>query len=257
VFSDSIFNATIGGDIVVVVPKISLGEPPLLTQYNTGLVCVLERHATLLKKLVTIRSDNPWETDEIRDARRFSRKMERRWRSRGLVIYNECLLSSGDPLKQLISAVYFGAFLNSKIADCRGRKSLFKIVDTFLLKKPGRKLLHHVTLDELVKRFSEFFVQKIENIRAVLEAAGPPCQPDQHTQAGALTSFASVSVADVASFLKSCPVKSSLRDPIPTFFLLEFADLLLHPITKIINLSLSPGVFPDEMKLALVTPVNC
>ena len=42
---------------------------------------------------------------------------------------------------------------------------------------------------------------------------------------------------------------------ITTFLLLEFADLLLHPITKIINLSLSSGVFPDEMKLALVTPV--
>ena len=140
-FSDSIFNATIGGDIVVVVPKISLGEPPLLTQYNTGLVCVLERHATLLKKLVTIRSDNPWETDEIRDARRFARKMERRWRSRGLVIDKECLLSSRDHLKQLISAEKVW-FLNSKIADCRGRKSLFKIVDTFLLKKPGHKLPH-------------------------------------------------------------------------------------------------------------------
>jgi hypothetical protein len=170
------------------------------------------------------------------------------------VIDKECLLSSRDHLKQLISAEKV-RFLNSKIADCQGKKSLFKIVGTFLLKKPGHKLPHHVTLDELVERFSEFFVQKIENIRAGLEAAGPPCQPDQHTQAGALTSFANVSVADVASLLKSCPVKSSLRDPIPTFFLLQFADLLLHPITKIINLSLSSGVFPDEMKLALVTPV--
>jgi hypothetical protein len=50
-------------------------------------------------------------------------------------------------------------------------------------------------------------VQEIENISAGLEAAGQPCQPDQHTQAGALTSFANVSVADVASLLKSCPLK--------------------------------------------------
>ena len=55
----------------------------LLTQYNTGLVCVLEKHAPLLKKLVTIRLDNPWETEEIRDVKSFARKMERRWRSRG------------------------------------------------------------------------------------------------------------------------------------------------------------------------------
>ncbi len=50
-------------------------------------------------------------------------------------------------------------------------------------------------------------MQEIENISAGLEAAGQPCQPDQHTQAGALTSFANVSVADVASLLKSCPLK--------------------------------------------------
>jgi hypothetical protein len=156
--------------------------------------------------------------------------------------------------EQLISAEKV-RFLNSKIADCRGRKSLFKIVYTFLLRKPGHKLPHPVPLDELVKRFGKFFVQKIENIRAGLEAAGPPCQPDQHMQAGALTSFADVSEADVASLLKSFPVKSSLRDSIPTFLLLEFADLLLHLITKIINLSLSSGVFPDRMMLALVTPV--
>jgi hypothetical protein len=62
--------------------------------------------------------------------------MERRWRSRGLVIDKECLLSSRDHLKQLISAEKV-RFLNSKIADCQGRKSLFKIVDTFLLKKLG------------------------------------------------------------------------------------------------------------------------
>jgi hypothetical protein len=121
----------------------------LLTQYNTGLVCVLEKHAP------------------------FARKMERRWRSRGLVIDKECLLSSRDHMKQLISAEKV-RFLNSKIADCRRRKSLFKIVYTFLLKKPGHKLPHPVPLDELVKRFGKFFVQKIENIRAGLEAAGPP-----------------------------------------------------------------------------------
>jgi hypothetical protein len=69
--------------------------------------------------------------------------MERRWRSKGLVIDKEWILSSRDHLKQFISAK---KFLNSKIAYSRGRKSLFKIVDTFLVKKPGDKLPHQVTL---------------------------------------------------------------------------------------------------------------
>ena len=35
----------------------------------------------------------------------------------------------------------------------------------------------------------------------------------------------------------------------------KFADVLAIPITHIVNLSLSSGVFPDEMKLAFVTPL--
>ncbi len=69
------------------------------------------------------------------------------------------------------------------------------------------------------------------------------------------SSFSQVTVSEVAALLDKCPSKSSLRDPIPTFLLKEFSDILVHPITNIINLSLSSGIFPDEMKLAFVTPL--
>jgi hypothetical protein len=44
----------------------------LVNQYNTCIAVVLEKHAPLLKKIVTIRTENPWMTDEIRLARRRS-----------------------------------------------------------------------------------------------------------------------------------------------------------------------------------------
>lgn len=70
----------------------------LVNQYNTGIAAVLGKHAPLLKKIVTIRPENPWITDDIRLARRYSRQLERRWRLRRLEIDKECLMASRDYL---------------------------------------------------------------------------------------------------------------------------------------------------------------
>lgn len=53
-----------------------------------------------------------------------------------------------------------------------------------------------------------------------------------------------------ASSKKSCP-----PDPIPTKLLIECVDVLLPPITKIINLSLDSGYFPRTWKCNLVRPL--
>ncbi len=64
-----------------------------------------------------------------------------------------------------------------------------------------------------------------------------------------------VSVADIVSLIKEATLKSSLRDQIPTFLLRKYADYLVVPIAAILNMPFSSGVSPEEMKLALVTPL--
>ena len=49
--------------------------------------------------------------------------------------------------------------------------------------------------------------------------------------------------------------KSFALDPIPIKLLNECVDVLLPPITKIINLSLDSGYFPRTWKCALVRPL--
>ena len=50
------------------------------------------------------------------------------------------------------------------------------------------------------------------------------------------------------------PVKSCSLDPIPTFLLSKFADLLTPFITAIVNASLTQGRLPSSQKHAIVTP---
>ena len=51
------------------------------------------------------------------------------------------------------------------------------------------------------------------------------------------------------------PFKSSDYDPITTSLVKDCIDILLTPITSIVNLSLSGGSFPSHFNCALVSPV--
>jgi len=53
----------------------------------------------------------------------------------------------------------------------------------------------------------------------------------------------------------SSPVKSSSLDPIPTFLVREFIDILLPSITKMVSSSLAAGRLPTSQKHAIVTPL--
>ena len=71
----------------------------------------------------------------------------------------------------------------------------------------------------------------------------------------ALSSFEPVSEGDVLKILKSSTTKSCDLDPIATTLVKECADILVTPITNIINYSLTEGSFPNCFKTAYVTPL--
>ena len=64
-----------------------------------------------------------------------------------------------------------------------------------------------------------------------------------------------MSLEEVKKLIINSPTKSCVLDPFPTFLIKECVDILLPSITKIINLSLSEGVFPSSFKHAIVTPL--
>jgi len=50
------------------------------------------------------------------------------------------------------------------------------------------------------------------------------------------------------------PVKSCTLDPVPTFLVREFVNLLLPFLTMLVNTSLMQGQLPASQKHAIVTP---
>jgi hypothetical protein len=95
----------------------------LLQKYNSRVTHVIDAHTPTIRKTYTVRLDNPWMTEEILTARRNVRRIERR--STGLMIDKELLATALYDLRQLILAAKV-TFLNNKIADNTGKKSLLK-----------------------------------------------------------------------------------------------------------------------------------
>ena len=79
-----------------------------------------------------------------------------------------------------------------------------------------------------------------------LSVAPPPCT---------LTEFGAVTEDDILDHIKKSPAKSSVLDPIPTWFIKQNAELFVPVITRIANTSLTTGVFPKSLKHAVITPI--
>ena len=70
-----------------------------------------------------------------------------------------------------------------------------------------------------------------------------------------LHDFVPVSEAEVRRLVLTFPCKSCDLNPIPTTPLRDCIDVLVTPITSIVNLSLSEGVFPSCFETAYVSPL--
>ena len=58
----------------------------LMDNYNSVLSSLLETHATIKERVVTVRPAAPWYTEVIIEEKRMRRRLERRWRGSGLSI---------------------------------------------------------------------------------------------------------------------------------------------------------------------------
>ena len=106
--------------------------------------------------------------------------------------------------------------------------------------------------------FGQFFHNKIQKIRSsIINNDNTDGQnKSEVTYAGPLLKlFNPVTTVDVMEVIRYTPPKTCSLDAIPTSLLIQCLDILLEPITEIINHSLEFGVFPECYKNGLVKPL--
>ena len=86
-----------------------------------------------------------------------------------------------------------------------------------------------------------------------------PCFPEFATHHPRLSpmfpTFSTVTEDQVTKITMNSPSKSFSLEPWPTFLVLDYLDILITPITLIINASLEQGKYSNFIKQAHVTPI--
>ena len=133
---------------------------------------------------------------------------------------------------------YYTNFITENSTD---QRRLFTTSKPLLNLSKGSGLLLSTNYYQLANDFGKFFAQKIAvNTNQI-------CLPINATStvtASCFSEFNLLSESEVFDLITASSKKSCPLDPIPTKLLNECVDVLLPPITKIINLSFDSDYFP-------------
>ena len=113
--------------------------------------------------------------------------------------------------------------------------------------------------EKLTISFSEFFDEKIRKIMHVLAPESPSDintiyiekEPLTHRT---MTNFSEIEESTMRCIIQKSETKSCELDPLPTIFIKQHLTVLLPRITRAVNVSITMGKFPDNLKEAILQP---
>ena len=150
------------------------------------------------------------------------------------------------------------AYYSDRILTCgHDQKNIYRTAK-HLMGESGGWPPPDVPRDELAAKFSNFFTEKIVNVRSCLV----PCndciaaQCDTPAYSSMLTSFSCISSEEVKKFIIKSPDKACDLDPVPTWVLKQCLSELLSLITAIVNTSLENGSLPIVFKCVQIKPLH-
>ena len=230
----------------------------LVTDFNTKLQECLDKHAPVVTKTIKDRPNTPWYNSEINESKVKCRKAEQIWRDDKTDINLKNFHSFRNQYVFLLDHAVSDYF-STAIADATGnQKQLFKIVDSLTNVNGDNPLPPHDSKYSLGNDFGTFFTGKIERIRSEIDST--VCDPPEmkitpsHSD-HQLAAFQDLEVSDICKIISTSKSATCDLDPIPTSLLKDNLDVLAPVITKITNMSLQSGHFPDKWKTALVMPL--
>ena len=229
--------------------SFSLGE--LVYEYNTTFKSLLDSHAPLKTKTITLRLTALWYTEGLRYEKKKGRALELRWRSSK----RECDYSRFKKQCLRVNALikktkvdYYSGIIQESSNNPR---TLFSTVNKLLHKGVPAEYPSGCASDgDLANKFIDFFGEKITVLRNSLDSTSDiVVESDAIVHQYALSCFMSLTLSDVSELLSEMTIKSCPLDPVPASVLKQCTSVLLSVM------SLNLAAFPDCFKLALLNPL--
>ena len=158
------FKADIQNSDLIRYPKTNATE--LAQQYDSVLHTLINLHAPLVSKKISLKPPNPWMTPAILASKRHRRYLERIWR-RNPTALNRSRLTRQTHLCNRQMSKAKSAHYSKIIAEHSGDYgSLWKAFNKILHRCPKMHLPDHSSIAALANTFSSFFINKISVIRS-------------------------------------------------------------------------------------------
>jgi hypothetical protein len=226
-----------------------------LTQLNDHTLKLLDQHAPLVSKRISVVETAPWFDKEYRNLRTLRRKAERTWRkSKGdhdLLVKYKNLCASCTDLALIKKKAHFKKVIDRADGN---PKTLYQIVNQELDRKQSSKLPDYTEdISVLASDFNSFFVDKIDKIREEMQEDVSPALCET-TQNSFMYDFEPATLEEIEEIIKETGIKCSPADLLPQLLFKDNIDSLLPVIVQLVNLSLASGNV-DGIKLADIVPL--
>ena len=151
---------------------------------------------------------------------------------------------------------YYSLVIQDNTHDTR---LLFRFIDKLLQRQTEK---HYPSADndqQLAIALADFFAAKIERIseELVLRKSGLVHSPGlaKPTCLSQFSEFDLVTDKDVLKLIRSFTIKAFKLDPLPAIIMRSCYSALVPVCKTVINLSLSTGSIPEDLKIALLRPL--
>ena len=160
----------------------------LVDVYNATIATVLNKHAPILTRVITVRPKTPWHTEDLSRAKRELRCAERRWQKTRLVVHRHIFTTHRNAYHQQLASTKSNHYRTIIHEAANNVKAMYSVTNDLLGRSASPSLPDCRDDATLAEEFHHYFTQKIGNIRSTTDSRSmtitlEPLQPTAYQPA--------------------------------------------------------------------------
>ena len=225
----------------------------LSTLYYKTFSSILDKHAPLKSKTISIRKQVPWFDSTALNLKRKKRKLETKWRRTKSLDIKADYLAACSEYKLYLNHSKEN-HINNMISECGNNpKHLYKVINHLTGRSPNQLLPDAVSNESLANTFNQFFYDKITKIRDSLDHFDSYMPPS--TSVSTFNGFTAADPSVILKLITTSKPATCQSDPLPTKIIKQHPEIFTNVITKLVNASLATSTFALPSKNAIISPL--